>query len=105
MSGASSSRLSAARRRGRMAARAQQPAMPVDWVFSAAVLQATSEAPLAACVPPRGSSETGYIVGHNVTIEFRSLDGQYDRLPAIAADLVRQNVSVLVTTDRRVRAR
>jgi putative ABC transport system substrate-binding protein len=44
----------------------------------------------------RGLKETGYVEGQNVAIEFRWMEGQYDRVPAMAAELVRRQVSVIV---------
>ena len=46
----------------------------------------------------QGLNETGYLEGRNVAFDYRSAEGQYDRLPALAADLVRRNVSVIVAT-------
>ena len=43
----------------------------------------------------RGFNEAGYVEGHNVAIEFRWAEGQYDRLPEMAADLVRRKVSLI----------
>jgi putative tryptophan/tyrosine transport system substrate-binding protein len=45
----------------------------------------------------RGLRERGYIEGRNVTIEFRWAEGRYDRLPALAAEIVRLNVDVIIT--------
>ena len=45
-----------------------------------------------------GLAEVGYVEGRNVTFDYRSADGQYERLPALAADLVRRNVDVMVAT-------
>jgi putative ABC transport system substrate-binding protein len=77
--------------------RAQPAAMPVIGYFSSRSTQ--SEAPLLPAFR-RGLEDTGYVLGQNVSIEFRHSDGQDSRLPALAVDLVRRNVSVLVTTDR-----
>src|SRR5580704_703637 len=46
----------------------------------------------------QGLKETGYVVGQNVAVEYRYAENQYDRLPALAADLVRRRVAVIVAS-------
>jgi putative tryptophan/tyrosine transport system substrate-binding protein len=78
-----------------LVARAQQSAMPVVGFINAASAQHWA-APLSAFL--KGLSETGYVEGHNVTIEYRWAEGRYDRLPAFVADLVQRKVNVLAAT-------
>jgi putative tryptophan/tyrosine transport system substrate-binding protein len=75
-------------------ARAQQPGMPVvEFVFGGS---ADASAHYAAAFR-KGLNETGAIEGQNVTVEYQWLEGQYDRLPALMADLVRRQVAVIGT--------
>src|SRR5262245_17672668 len=75
-----------------LAARAQQPAMPVvGWLGS------ESRAAEDLMIVPfrQGLNEAGDVEGQNLAIEYRLAEGQYDRLAALAADLVRRQVSVI----------
>jgi len=74
--------------------RAQQPAMPVIGYLRSDSPEAS---PSLRAEFHKGLSETGYVEGRNVAIEYRWAEGQYDRLPGLAADLVRRGVAVIVT--------
>jgi putative ABC transport system substrate-binding protein len=76
-----------------LAARAQQAGMPVVGFVSGRSPE--SSAPGAAF--RKALNETGYLEGQNVMVEYHWLDGQYDRLPALMADLVRNRVAVIAT--------
>src|SRR5271167_4335289 len=78
-----------------LAARAQQGALPVIGYLGT---QSADDDYKNVTVPfLKGLKETGYVEGQNVTVEYRYAENQYDRLAALAADLVRRRVAVIVT--------
>jgi putative ABC transport system substrate-binding protein len=76
-----------------LVARAQRPALPVVGFLNSA--SADKYAPMVAAFR-QGLKETGYVEGQNVAVEYRWAEGQYDRVPAMAAELVRRKVAVIV---------
>jgi len=77
-----------------LAARAQQATLPVVGFVNPGSADAGADN-IAAF--RKGLGETGYVDGQNATVEYHWLEGQYDRLPALMADLVRRRVAVIAT--------
>ena len=77
-----------------LAAHAQQAAIPVVGFINARSAEGSAQYGAAF---RKGLEETGYVEGQNVTVEYHWLDGRYDRLPSLMADLVRRRVAVIAT--------
>jgi putative ABC transport system substrate-binding protein len=77
-----------------VAVRAQQPALPVVGFVNNGSADAAADRVRAF---RKGLTETGYVEGQNVTVEYHWLEGQFDRLPALMADLVRRRVAAIAT--------
>src|ERR1700724_4109148 len=78
-----------------LAARAQQPKTPVVGFVFGGSASAHARSMIAF---RKGLNENGYVEGQNVTVEYHWLENQYDRLPAVMADLVGRRVAVIATT-------
>src|SRR5262249_22475566 len=80
-----------------LATSAQQPAMPVIGFLNSG--SAVGREQLLAAFR-QGLTETGYVDGRNLAIEYRWAEGRYERLPELTADLVRRRVAVIAATAR-----
>jgi putative tryptophan/tyrosine transport system substrate-binding protein len=78
-----------------LAARAQQPAMPVIGLLTS---RGASDVPHLLAATRQGLKDTGFIEGQNVAIEYRFAENKSEQLPALAADLVRRQVTVIIAT-------
>ena len=84
-----------------LVARGQQPGMPVVGFLGT---RASGDDPQLLTAFRRGLKEVGYVEGQNVAMEYRFAENQYDRLPTLAADLVRRGVAVIVANGRAAQA-
>jgi putative ABC transport system substrate-binding protein len=75
-----------------LATRAQQPTLPVVAFLNGGAPDASAR---YAAAFRRGLSETGIVEGRDVTVEYHWMEGQYERVPAVVADLVRRHVAVI----------
>jgi putative ABC transport system substrate-binding protein len=80
---------------GPLTARAQQPKVPVIGFLGPGSAAASAQ---TLAVIRQSLAEAGYVEGRNVAIEYRFAEGRYDRLPAMAAELVRREVAVIVAS-------
>src|SRR5262249_5199053 len=78
-----------------LAANAQQPAMPVIGLLDTRSPEALTDRLRGF---RRGLKDTGYVEGENVSIEYRWAENQMDRLPALAAELVRRRIALITTS-------
>jgi putative ABC transport system substrate-binding protein len=77
-----------------LAARAQRPSLPIIGFFNAGSVDVYASLALAF---RKGLGETGYVEGQNIAIEYNWLEGRYDRLPVLMADLVSRHAAVIAT--------
>src|SRR5215468_3455863 len=84
-----------------LTANAQQLAMPVAGFIRDGSADANARYVAAF---RKGLNEAGYVEGQNVTVDYHWLEGRYDRLPALMADLVRRKVAVIATTGNHAAA-
>src|SRR5262249_48911012 len=78
-----------------LAVRAQQPAMPLVGILNAGSREVMRPQIIAFL---KGLKESGYVEGQNLAVEYRFAEGQFDRFPALASDLIRRQVSLLFTS-------
>ena len=80
-----------------IAVQAEQPSLSLP-VIGYLASRSAADSKLFVAAFRKGLGEAGFVEGQNITIEYRWADGQYDRLPKLAAELVQRRVALLVTT-------